>query len=48
MIRLSEVSKAYRTKELETIALDHVDLQIRRRASSLRSWGRRDAASRRC
>jgi putative ABC transport system ATP-binding protein len=28
MIRLSEVSKSYRTKELETIALDHVDLQI--------------------
>jgi len=28
MIRLSSVSKAYRTKELETIALDHVDLQI--------------------
>ena len=28
MIRLSGVNKAYRTKELETIALDHVDLQI--------------------
>lgn len=28
MIRLSGVSKFYRTKELETVALDHVDLQI--------------------
>ena len=28
MIKLSSVSKLYRTKELETVALDHIDLAI--------------------
>lgn len=47
IITLRGIEKVYRTKEIETTALENVNLEVKPVSLSV-SWARAAAASRRC
>ena len=44
MLKIENLSKTFRTEEIETIALNNVSMEV----NSSPLWGRRAAANRRC